>query len=395
MQHAVADLEVAVREERVKVADLEALREAGAAALELEADLGADGIVEHRRERVEVGHYAAADADQDVADGDAAVCRRPRLDLRDDQHAGARREGLACPCLGRGLQPQPAQLVVGRVLEHGLQRAARDGLAGTNQVQGPNHAIQRQVEAGLRAARAARIQRHDATVDVDDGRAGRPARGPGGGLDVEGVEVVVLPHPVVRRLAVEARERAGQDRQLLARVVADDTDLGAHLGAPGIERQLRRLDETQLRRVVAVQAEIVHRVAVDGLQLHFLAVQEHRLGGDRPRRHDMPVGQDQAPLRIHDESRRLCRGIPLRVEGPGRVDLDGDHAGRDALQRGRPAIGPVLRGLNRACQQGPGRQQYQRPFTHRRRVRNRRPRGSARRIRRVRGGDAACRAARS
>ena len=253
------------------------------------------------------------------------------------------------------LQAEPHELVVGRVGEHGLQRAARDRLPLLDQLQCALHATERQVEARLRAVAAARVQRDDAAADVDDRRARRAARGARGRLDVERVEVVVLADAVLGRLAIEPRERAGEDRELLARVVADDADLGADLRALRIQRQRRGLDVAELRRVVAVDAEVVDRVAVDRAQFDFLAVLEDRGRDHGPRRHDVPVGQDQAALGIDDEAGRLARLVPLGVERARLVDLDRDDRRGDALERAvpgrvlldRPADAGRRRGLHR------------------------------------------------
>ena len=247
--------------------------------------------------------------------------------------------GRARFLLDRRREPEAPQLVVGCVLEDGLQRAARHRLAGPDLLERAHHARERQVEARRRAGRAARVQREHAAADVEDRRAGGTAGSARRRLQVERVEVVVAAEPVLRGLAVEARERASEDRELLARVIAHDADLDADLGALGEERQLRRLDEAQLRRVVAIKAEVVHGVAVHGLELDLLAIQEGREGLDRPRRHHVAVGQDDAALGIHHETRGLRRSVPLGVEGARHVDLDRDHAGRDALERARPARG--------------------------------------------------------
>src|SRR6185295_4381603 len=105
-------------------------------------------------------------------------------------------------------------------------------------------------------------ERHHPSLDVDDRRARGAARGSGSRLQVEGVEIVVLADAVFGRVAVELGERAGEDGQLLARVVADYADLAADLRAVREQRQRTRLDETQLLRVVAVDAEVVDRIAI-------------------------------------------------------------------------------------------------------------------------------------
>ncbi len=176
-------------------------------------------------------------------------------------------------------------------------------------------------------------------------RTRRAARRAGGGLHVERIEVVVLADAVFGGRAVEPRQRAGQDRQLLAGVIADDADLGADARAFRIQRQRHGLHVAQPGRVVAIDAEIVHRVAIDGVQFDFLAVLEHRGRHHRSGRHDVPVGQDQAAHGVDHEARRLARLVPLRVEGAGLVDFDGDDRRRDALDRAVPggAFGGGLR----------------------------------------------------
>ena len=78
------------------------------------------------------------------------------------------------------------------------------------------------------------------------------------------------------------------------------------------------------------------RIAVHRIELHFLAIQEGRLGGDGPRRHDVAIGQNETMLGIDDESSRLRRRVPLRVECARRIHVDGDDTARDALERHRP-----------------------------------------------------------
>ena len=168
---------------------------------------------------------------------------------------------------------------------------------------------------------------------------GEPEEPPGGArgrLQIEGVEVVVLADAVVGRVAVEPRERAGEDRQLLAGIVADDADLAADLRAFRIQRQRLGLDEVQLRRVVAIEAEVVHRIAIHRVELHFLAIEERGLGGHRARGHDVAVGEDQAALGIDHEAGGLRGGVPLRIEGARRIDVDRHDAAGDALERHGP-----------------------------------------------------------
>ena len=339
MQHAVADLEVFGGRDRMQVLHRERHVALAAATDDRDLDLPADAIVEQRVERLEIGHRLALGRDEDVADRELAVGIRARLDFGDDEHAGARRRRLARLRLDGRRQPEAPQLVVGRVTEDRLQRAASHRLLGLDQLERAHDAPERQVEARRGARRTAGVEREHAAADVEHGRAGRSARRARGGLVIERVEVVVAADAVFRRLAIEPRERSGEDRELLARVVADDADLDADLRAFRIQRQLGGLDEPELLRVVAIEAEVVHGIAIHRLELDFLAIEECRDGLHRARRDDVPVRQDQAALGVDHEAGRLRRRVPLRVEGARCVDLDRDHAGRDPLERPGPARG--------------------------------------------------------
>ena len=161
----------------------------------------------------------------------SSAARRGRLrnHLLDDEQAGLLRIRLAHARFGVARQAEPAQLGERLVDELRLQRAARHGLAPLDLRERDLDAVERQEEARGSLRVGAGVQRDDATFDVDDGRARRAARRARCGLQIEGVEVVVIAAAVVRRLAVEPRDRAGEDRELLAGVVADDADVAADL----------------------------------------------------------------------------------------------------------------------------------------------------------------------
>src|SRR5690606_6044722 len=146
----------------------------------------------------------------------------------------------------------------------------------------------------------------------------------------------VLAETVVRRFAIEARQRAGENRQLLAGIVADHANLASDLSAFRIELELGRLDEAQLRRIVAIEAEVMDRVAVHGIELDLFPIQEYRLRGHGPRRDDVPIRQDQAALRVDDESGRLARHVPFGVERARQIHLNRDDTACDPLNRARP-----------------------------------------------------------
>ena len=138
-------------------------------------------------------------------------------------------------------------------------------------------------------------------------------------------------------MAVEPCDRAREDRQLLAGVVADDADVAADLRGLRHELELGRLHELQLLRVVAEEAEVVDRIAIDRREVDFLLIEEHGLRAHGPRRHDVAIREDDAVLRVDDEPRGLRRRVALRVERARAVDLDRHDAGRDSLERPVPA----------------------------------------------------------
>ncbi len=263
---------------------------------------------------------------------------RVRNHLLDDEQPGLLRIRFAHARLGIARQPEPPQLGERLVHELRLQRAARHGLAPLDLRERDLDAVERQEEARGSLRVGAGVQRDDAAFDVDDGRARRAARRARRGLQIEGVEVVVVAAAVVRRLAVEPRDRAGEDRELLAGVVADDADVAADLRGLRHELELGRLHELQLARVVAEETEVVHRVAVHRHELDFLLIEEHGLGSHGSRRHDVPVGEDEPALRVDDETRRLARLVALGIERARAVDLNGHDSGRDAFQSAIPTL---------------------------------------------------------
>jgi hypothetical protein len=139
-----------------------------------------------------------------------------------------------------------------------------------------------------------------------------------------------------------------QNRQLLAGIVADNADFPADLRPVGVERQRTGLDEPQPARLVAINAEVVDRIPVDGIQLHLLAIEKSGLGGHGARRHDVAIREDESALGIHDEPGSLRRGIPLGIEGARRVDLDRNDTFCDAFERRGP-----IGALARHCRRGP------------------------------------------
>ena len=143
VHHGVAEFEVRRRRDVVQVAHVELGADRLAAALELEIDGAADGVVGHLFERLELRDQLAVHAHQHVAGLQRAVGGTAGQHFVDHQHAGERRERLARRLFGFLGEAEAAQLVVRRVVEHHLQRAARHGLARLDEIERAFHAPER------------------------------------------------------------------------------------------------------------------------------------------------------------------------------------------------------------------------------------------------------------
>ena len=305
------------------------------------------GIVEDLLEVDEGVDPPALYAQQDVAGLEKSVGRTTGDGLGDHQHADGIGKRLAHRGLGLGAQAETSKLVVGLVAEDRLDGSAGHWFSRADQIQAADHAVQGQVEARGRALPAAGVEPHHPPAPVDDRRPGRSTRRARGRLEVEGVEVVVAALPVARRLSIQARDGAGQDRELLPGVVPDHADLRPDTGALGRQRQLGDLHEADLGGIEAVEAEVVHRIPVDGQKLDLLAVQEERVRPDRARLHHVPIGQHQTLRSVHHESRRDRSRGGRRIEGTRGAHTDRDDTRDDSIEYGFPAVGRGGRGWPR------------------------------------------------
>ena len=209
VEHPLGVLDVFVRGDGMQVIHHELLAQCLTAALDFDLHHPADVFVQRRRQRHEFGDELAVDAQQDVAGlEEVAVVGDHVLH---HQQPGLVRERLPGDGLGFLRQPQAPQLGIGLVHELALQRAPRHGLAVPYEAERAAHPVQRQEEARRRLGIAARVQRHHAALDVDHRRPGRTARSARRRLQVEGIEVVVVAAPVVRRLAVQPGDGPGED----------------------------------------------------------------------------------------------------------------------------------------------------------------------------------------
>jgi hypothetical protein len=106
-------------------------------------------------------------------------------------------------------------------------------------------------------------------------------------------------------LPTQFGDRALQNGELLAGVVAHHANLAPDLRALWKQRQRLRLDVAQLGRIVTIDPEVVDRIAVHRIELDFLAIEKYGFGRDRPRRHHMTIGQYQTALRVDHKARSL------------------------------------------------------------------------------------------
>mmetsp|Transcript_16254 Transcript_16254/g.46126 ORF Transcript_16254/g.46126 Transcript_16254/m.46126 type:complete len:468 (+) Transcript_16254:1789-3192(+) len=301
----------------------------------LDVEVDALGVVQGALKREKVVHPLAVELEDNVSGLQASAVRGAR---GDDlvRHQEAR--GVAVLVADRGLlllvQAEAHALGEGEVLEDALQGATWHGLAVAHVLERSDDAVQRQVEARGRARLAAGVEGHTVAVLVDHRAAAGAARGAARGGDVERVVVVVLLAAVVGRVAVEAREGASQDGELLARVVADHADLEADLGALRRERDLREVgQEVDLGRVEAEEAKVVHGVAVQRHHGHLLLAEEGGVRLDGAGRHHVAVGENDAALAVHHEARGAGAAAALAVERAHVAHVQHHHRARDALDR--------------------------------------------------------------
>ena len=146
MHHRFTELDVFIGRDRAQVLDLDRVLERRRAALHLDRHLPPDVTVEHVLEREELRYRFAVDRNQNIAGRQQAVGRGTRLHVVHHQHAGELWVRGPHPRLGVGIQPEPPEFIVGRVLEHGFQGAARHRLAGIDVLQRAHHRSQWQIK---------------------------------------------------------------------------------------------------------------------------------------------------------------------------------------------------------------------------------------------------------
>jgi hypothetical protein len=143
VHHGVTELEIRGRRDGVQVAHVELGRNGLAATLELEIHRAAYSVVRHLLERFELRDQLAIHAHQHVTGLQRAVGRTARQHLVHHEHAGERGKRLARGLFGFLVETEATQLVVRRVVEHHLQRAARHGLARLDEFERAFHAAER------------------------------------------------------------------------------------------------------------------------------------------------------------------------------------------------------------------------------------------------------------
>ena len=102
-------------------------------------------VIEEDFDRQENVDQFAIDPNEDVPDGELAIGGPARNDLSNDQHAIALGERGAHLGLGLGSEPEPSNFIEGLMSENHLNRATRNGLSATNQLDRALHSIQWQI----------------------------------------------------------------------------------------------------------------------------------------------------------------------------------------------------------------------------------------------------------
>ena len=150
MHHRLAEFDVFVGSNGAQGFDVDRMTQRGTATLDLDLHRTTHRIVEHILEREEFRYRLTIDAHQDIAGAQHAIRGGARLHIVHHQHAGKLGVGLAHARFGVGIEAEPAQFIVRRVLEYRLERTPRHRLARVDELQRPHHRRQGQVETGLR-----------------------------------------------------------------------------------------------------------------------------------------------------------------------------------------------------------------------------------------------------
>ena len=131
VHHRLPELNERGRRDCLQIAHLQFGSQRLATTLQFHRYVFADGIVEYRFQWFKLRDVACVHLDQHITRLQLPKGWRARLHLSDHQHASTLRKGFADGRFGIVRQTQSAQFIKRRVAKHGLQRAARDGLAGT------------------------------------------------------------------------------------------------------------------------------------------------------------------------------------------------------------------------------------------------------------------------
>lgn len=79
--------------------------------------------------------------------------------------------------------------------------------------------------------------------------------------------------------------------------------------------------------------EIVDGISIHRTNVDFLVVLEDGFRHDRPRRHDVTIGQDESLLLVDHESSRHARPRCEFIEGAWRADSKNDDGRCDTIER--------------------------------------------------------------
>ena len=106
----------------------------------------------------------------------------------------------------------------------------------------------------------------------------------------------------------------------------------------GDEQQFVRLDELDVVRIVLEETEVVDGVAVDRADFDFFVVQEDGFGDHGARVDDMAVGEDDALLGVHHETRGHLIGGRLGIESARNPNPQHDDGRGDVLEHSLPRV---------------------------------------------------------
>jgi hypothetical protein len=115
-------------------------------------------------------------------------------------------------------------------------------------------------------------------------------------LDVE--RVVVCADSCVWSRAIETRQRACKNGQLLSSVVANDTYIHSHASMLGFELDFRKLHVFHVLGIELEETKVMNRVSIDCTKLDFFTISKNSRRNNRSVMNNMPICKNDAALLI-------------------------------------------------------------------------------------------------